>query len=688
MHTGKWWWSVQVRPNISYHCLLLTQLKQTLELRSPGVTVIPVIISSDKTQLTHFRSKSAYPVYMSIGNIPTDIHRKPNQRAQMLMGYILTARLKDMGNKTARRRTLANLFHACMDKILSPLKLYGQTGIAMATSDGVWHRCHPIFATFIGDYPEQSLVTCTYNGRCPKCTIPRGKFGSHETFPLHDIREAMDVYSLCDSNPTAFHAATLQANLKPTYHPFWECLPFTNIFLSITPDVLHQLLQGIVKHLVHWLSVLGGKEIDARCHRLPPNHNARHFHKGITGLSRLTGQEHKDICRILLGIIVDLPLPESRFSASLARAVWAMLDFIYISQYSVHTPESLQALDSALCQFHEDKDIFIKLGVRKHFNIPKLHSLAHYRRSITLFGATNNYNMEQTERLHIPFAKKAYQATNFKSELKQMATWNERQEAVQQCVAFMQLREGISIVPILPHPSPTLFPVLAMHPSEKGVSFDRLAGDYGALDFQDALADMIVQHNYPELSANAARRCADNTLIPFQRVSVYNKIKFANHDDAHRKIVNVIHIQPEARNQHGTINTHRFDTALVKNGSRTCIVQIRVIFELSPTMASVFLPSRPAPPAYFAYVEWFSPPSAPDPAHKMCHISRQYGNHGRRIASIIPLTDICQSAQLFPVFGTTAPRDWQGPTVLEECQTFYINSFLDKHMYKNFSTIS
>ena len=296
MHTGKWWWSVQVSPSISYHCLLLTASQQTLELRSPGATVIPVIISSDKTLLTHFRSKSAYPVYMSIGNIPKDIRRKPTQRAQMLMGYIPTTRLNDMGNKTARRRTLANLFHACMHKILSPLESYGQTGIAMATGDGVWHRCHPIFATFVGDYPEQSLVTCTYNGRCPKCTIPRGEFGSHETFPLRDIREAMDVYSLSDGNPTAFHAAALQANLKPTYHPFWERLPFTNIFLSITPDVLHQLLQGIVKHLVYWVSVLGGEEIDAHCRRLPPNHNTWHFHKGITGLSRLTGQEHKDIC--------------------------------------------------------------------------------------------------------------------------------------------------------------------------------------------------------------------------------------------------------------------------------------------------------------------------------------------------------------------------------------------------------
>ncbi|KAJ6565412.1 hypothetical protein B0H10DRAFT_1842561, partial [Mycena sp. CBHHK59/15] len=31
------------------------------------------------------------------------------------------------------------------------------------------------------------------------------------------------------------------------YHPFWEGLPYTNIFQAISPDILHQLYQGIVK---------------------------------------------------------------------------------------------------------------------------------------------------------------------------------------------------------------------------------------------------------------------------------------------------------------------------------------------------------------------------------------------------------------------------------------------------------
>jgi hypothetical protein len=203
-----------------------------------------------------------------------------------------------------------------------------------------------------------------------------------------------------------------------------------------------------MKHLVHWVSALGPKEINMHCCQLPSNHNAQHFHKGITGLLRLTSQEHKGIYCILLGVIVNLPLSGSQFSTSLAYAVCAMLDFIYLSQYSVHTTESLEALDSALHIYHEEKDVFIKLGVQKHFNILKLHSLAHYQRLITLFSASDNYNTEKSKWLHINFTKKAFQVTNFKDILQQMVIWIEHLKAMQQHTAFMQLHKGSSIVPI------------------------------------------------------------------------------------------------------------------------------------------------------------------------------------------------------------------------------------------------
>ena len=240
MHTGKWWWSVQVCPKILPLLIVYLQSSQkSLDLRSLGATVVPIIISSDKTQLTLFRSKTAYPIYMTIGNIPKDVCSKPMQHAQMLMGYIPSTGLKHIRNRAAQRCALANLFHPCMYKILSPIESYGETGVDMATGDSIWYRCHPILVMFIGDYPEQSLVACTYSGRCPKCTVPRSELGSSENFPLCDIQTAMDVFSLCDSDPTTFHAACHEVNPKPMYHPFWECLPFTNIFLSITPDILH-----------------------------------------------------------------------------------------------------------------------------------------------------------------------------------------------------------------------------------------------------------------------------------------------------------------------------------------------------------------------------------------------------------------------------------------------------------------
>jgi Plavaka transposase len=69
-----------------------------------------------------------------------------------------------MSNKSAQCHVFANLFHACMGEVLDLITLHGETGLPMMSGDGVWQQCHPIFAVFIGDYPKQTLVTCTYNG--------------------------------------------------------------------------------------------------------------------------------------------------------------------------------------------------------------------------------------------------------------------------------------------------------------------------------------------------------------------------------------------------------------------------------------------------------------------------------------------------------------------------------------------
>ncbi|THU79156.1 hypothetical protein K435DRAFT_698509, partial [Dendrothele bispora CBS 962.96] len=161
--TGKWWWNTQ----------------KALEQQKPGATVVPVILSSDKTQVTLFHNKSVYPVYLTIGNLPKEIRRKPSQQGQILLGYLPTTKLDHIKNKASRRRTMANLFHACMSHLVAPLKSAGQDGVLMESGDGVKCRCHPILAAYVADYPEQILTTCAFYGDCGSCEYPRDELGDY-----------------------------------------------------------------------------------------------------------------------------------------------------------------------------------------------------------------------------------------------------------------------------------------------------------------------------------------------------------------------------------------------------------------------------------------------------------------------------------------------------------------------------
>src|SRR5438477_11325021 len=134
------------------------------------------------------------------------------------------------------------------------------------------------------------------------------------------------------------------------------------------------------------------------------------------------------MCRILLGLLVDLRLPDNQSPARLISAVRALLDFLYLAQYPVHTSKTLSNLSDALDRFHANKDVFIDLGIQNNFKIPKLHSLQHYVSSIKLFSTTDNYNTQATDRLHIDYEKEAYRATNTKDEYLQMILWLERTE--------------------------------------------------------------------------------------------------------------------------------------------------------------------------------------------------------------------------------------------------------------------
>ncbi|KAI1781898.1 hypothetical protein LXA43DRAFT_907374 [Ganoderma leucocontextum] len=681
MNTGKWWWATQ----------------EELEKENPGATVIPVIISSDKTQLTVFGNKTAYPVYMTLGNLPKDIRSKPSRRSQILLAYLPTTRLQHIKSKAARRRTLANLFHVCMARITAPLISAGLEGIEIASGDGVVRCGHPILAVYVGDYPEQVLVTGCKMGECPKCPIARDELGDDTDMsrPFRDLGKVLDALAAADDDPRAFTKACREAGIKPLHHPFWESLPYTNIYYAITPDILHQLYQGVVKHLIGWLQkACGTEEIDVRCRRMPRNNSLRHFSKGISTMSRVTGNEHRDICRVLPGLILGLPLPGGASPSRLLRATKALLDFLYFAQYPTHHTSSLKLLDKALRAFHANKQVFVDLGIRENFRLPKLHSLDHYRVAIEMFGTTDNYDTQYSERLHIDFTKEAYRASNFKDELPQMTQWLERREKILHHEKYVDWCLHSAIQAQITRTEMTC------HPSVKSVKFPSLASTYGAMFFRDALSRYVIERNHPGFTRQQVEQHASKIFFNFFAVPVFHKIKIHITDSEglglqDKEMQDVVHMRAARNNKYNDPIPGRFDTVLVRadglrggdsaDGPRTIhdfqVAQVRVVFKIPEKGMNSLFPKIPPSerPQHLAYVEWFSNfEQSPHPDHGLYKVTRSLAD---RRASIIPIDRIERSCHLFPNFGPVAPREWTSSNVLEKCSTFYLNAYADRDTF-------
>jgi Plavaka transposase/Domain of unknown function (DUF6830) len=429
-------------------------------------------------------------------------------------------------NDQQHRSLVQRLFHESMRTVLKPLIEAGTNGVEMASSDGAVRRVHPILTCYVADYPEQCLVTCTKYGTCVKCKAPAEELQNPtpaenrtSQWTNHIIEEAVQQ---AYDNPQKFHSYCMSKDVAGNvYQPFWDGFPLCDIHRSITPDVLHQLYQGVFKHLVNWCQrILTPQELDRRIRALPPGYGLRPFKNGIFAMSQISGTERKNMAKILLGCLVGC------MPAQGIAAVTALLDFIYLAQYPAHDPVTLEYLQDALDRFHENREYFIITGVRQSFNIPKFHSLLHYIEAIELFGTTDNYNTEMFERLHIDFAKHGWRASNQRDEFPQMIRWLSRQEKVTSFEfhqkSLQQPQEKNDSV--LPQPSTKKkAPIsIAKHPDFPRRRLSLIEDRYDAPDFTYYLKAFLNAFTTDKVSNQHLDRCK----LPFHYVNVYNMFRF------------------------------------------------------------------------------------------------------------------------------------------------------------------
>ncbi|KAJ7762799.1 hypothetical protein DFH07DRAFT_867460 [Mycena maculata] len=618
MWTADWWWNIQ-------------------ELLPKGATVCPIIISSDKTQLTRFSGdQQAWP----------------------------------------------------------SLKAAGKDGVRMDCTDGFVRMMYPILAAYIADYPEQCLIVGCRENSCPRCLVDPQNRGDPQNSPLRDPVETLRILTEQSKNlrPPEF----ISQNLREI-KPFWADFPYCDIFSCMTPDMLHEIHNGAFgDHIVSWSSAAMdgvGPEIDRRFRAMTPHPSLRHFKKGITLTSQWTGNEHKNMEKVYLGVLANATDPRVQL------AVRGLLDFTYYAHFETHCDESLTQMDAAWEVFHANKAVFKELEIRDDFNIIKIHKLEHYTDAICSHGTADGYNTENTERLHIDLAKVAYKATNRKSYTRQMTVWLGRQESVHKFGTYLQWAVPGYIVPETPLPEPeppaddpddeedldippnaplsTPVYAIAKKPGFPALTAASISTDFHAPEFLNKLAAFLDSKSIP----SPIEPSATSTFAVYKRLSL--TLPALSEVTSHIVLdkIRAVKGEPMQLTSKGVkpAKPGQFDTVLVRTAppvegespiSGLRVARVRVIFHL-PEQYGTY-------PDPLAYVDWFKPFTQPVANLGMHHVSLSSRNH-RQHSEIIPVTDFVRSCHLIPVFGHSVDPTWTSEHVLDQCISFYLNPYLRHH---------
>jgi hypothetical protein len=702
-----------------------------------------VVIASDKTQLTRFSgNKSAYPVYLTIGNLPKSLRRKPSAHACVLIAYLPVEKPDKKGlSKKALKLRNYEIFHRSMALVLDPLKSAGDPkgdGIEMVGGDGVVRRVYPLLCSYVADYPEQCLVTCTKYGTCPKCKRTAGELDlpdpgepRKQKWTLERIKEAQDIAKNQGKKGSHAHTYAMKHHdVAGGFEPFWAGFPLTDIHKCISPDILHQCYQGVFKHLLGWVQdIVGEDELDQRLQALPKTCGVRHFKNGISGFSQITGTEHKHIARVLLASLVG------KVSQKGIIACRSLLHFIHLAQYPSHDQETLGYMDTELKTWQENRSYFIKKGARADFNIPKFHSLVHYVDSIRWLGTTDNYNTETFERYHIDMAKEGWEATNKRDHFPQMTQWLARQEKILSYDSYRnwiettedsqaesednsssnlqvlenqeeentirldvaKLRKKTQLQTIPSTSSKSLSNQMltnihmAKHPHERQKSLSRIAQSHDAPGFISALK-LYMNSQLPK-TQQAKKATALQASLPFTSLDVWHQFKFIpinlfdDDSDVPKEIVKAV---PSSKKS----LVPQYDTVIVlvsNEAESTAVIgcrvaRLKVIFQLPETVKRYGI-EEPAPLDWpttpLVYVTWFSHfRSRPDPGLGMYHVKPSVASDGTPQGAIIPLSDIRQSCMLVPSSRTDWDPTWTSGNVLDNCQSFFVNNLQSKYTYQ------
>jgi hypothetical protein len=301
----------------------------------------------------------AYPVYVTLSSIAPEVQCDPSEDAHVLLALIPVAKTKKQLGRLAAKIAGQRFVHDCLSEVFHELKEAAANGMELTSGNGEVRVGFPILAISCLDFPEQSLHACTRG--CPKCKVDQKQYGDNV---LGDRRDPADTLRLIQraartcKSLSAIDAYLKEHGLNFILEPFWKNWAHVDIHSSMAPDILHQVYQGLIKHVTLWCrQLIGDDEMDARMAALPKCFGLRHFDEGISILQSVSGTEHRAISRQLEVIMAAVGV-----NSHVKSALFFLIDFTFMVQSKIHSDETIDDIQETLNRFHEHKAIFIKLG--------------------------------------------------------------------------------------------------------------------------------------------------------------------------------------------------------------------------------------------------------------------------------------------------------------------------------------
>ena len=428
---------------------------KVLRLKLPGsVLPIAVFLASDATNLVSVGTRSGHGLYLVVVNLRTSA--RVSSHAIQLLGIYMPPK-HGAGDEPARveavRARTDEYFRQARDLVYQPLRDASKHGVLLPlplnghTNQWTWRTCFIVVMGEGGDLPERYHLACSVCGSnaehpCPKCHSTNGSALRNPVEARVGETAALQSEPRKPRDAATINAAVERSQLAGPrgrknilrHHwsrgvPLLTNVPGFDAITSLLIDVMHTL-EGVTKRLLQGAIIAVCSELRpaeaarrvaelnyrlqacrAFCgprgsERLPPANLFVFKSDGTPALrSMFTAREFAAACPHLPLVFAPWPALSKLFQA------WAML---YTELRSpMPTWARLRRVYDLYQHFLRAFDAStLGASLKQGIDTPKVHDILHLVHQILLYGCADNVSLQQMERAHILWMKRAFKGTD------------------------------------------------------------------------------------------------------------------------------------------------------------------------------------------------------------------------------------------------------------------------------------